>query len=383
MKEQQRKPLSPRSPTTINTWDDETLAQPPPGTVEGRLQEQVKSLKKKVAKKQAKITKKSRHSGDKTVEGQINPSTEDLTPKMRNESPWRRKQEKTTEAQQQQDVAPENSESHRPLSISTNECVLKAIASQDAPAVPCEVETPSSMVPPPPLSSSTNPVFAAVMPQIAVDMPPLSPLTAATSMATATDPSSPKVTNNKKKQQLTPKKKKGKSWLRKALTAIESPRHAAKGMPNTVKGTPNNTPKDAPPPRYTHETSPLQQQLWLAAIRQSMMEAQVAQSLLAEREAQKEEPQDEEREPLQLTKYYHEQREAGIVMDYSTFDEDAESVSSIELLFNWMSCREIGKDQMRIDHRGKLVIATDSELSDALSWHEGQKSSKHVMYTQG
>ena len=76
---------------------------------------------------------------------------------------------------------------------------------------------------------------------------------------------------------------------------------------------------------------------------------------------------------LQLTRYYFEQGEAAIVMDYSSFEDDAESVSSVDILFGWLTCREPDRN-MRIDHRGKLVLGSDSVLSDNLTWHEPKSS---------
>jgi len=236
------------------------------------------------------------------------------------------------------------------------------------------------------------------------------------------------------------------SWLRKALTSTDNPKQMVeKIMPlRAPTPTPKNNitveNTDAVPEVSTeYITTPLQQQLWLSEIRKSLVEAQVAEELFADifarpisTESDRAFPQtmssprkgdaspsatsrspmrprsasprrrnwspsrrvaaivdevsspraEPEPEPsMQLTKYYYEQRDAGIVMDYSTFDDDAESVGSVELLFNWLTCKDT-TDKMRIDHRGKLVVATDSLLSDNLSWHEDQKSRSRTSYTK-
>jgi len=183
------------------------------------------------------------------------------------------------------------------------------------------------------------------------------------------------------------------SWLRKALHTsshlvndILTPTGGGHGRKFSVD--------DVPPPRtdLTKETSPLRQQLWLAQIRQSMEEVNVANALFLEpdkvvsfREEGTTDGGENTASPRGATlddnaKYnYNDQREAGIVMDYSTFDDDAESVSSIGLLINWLSCKEMpGKDQMRIDHRGKLVLATESFDNDTLSWHEDPQQQKSL-----
>lgn len=78
--------------------------------------------------------------------------------------------------------------------------------------------------------------------------------------------------------------------------------------------------------------------------------------------------------------YYHKNRDIGAYVDYSTFD-DGDSVSSIELLFKWLTCRDLNDtgtvDNNSIEryHRGDgtamtppgTVIATESNVSDDLS----------------
>ena len=73
--------------------------------------------------------------------------------------------------------------------------------------------------------------------------------------------------------------------------------------------------------------------------------------------------------------YYHKNRDIGVYVDYSTFD-DGDSVSSIELLFKWLTCRDLN-DTGTVDHNHRgdgtvmtppgTVIATESNVSDDLS----------------
>ena len=72
--------------------------------------------------------------------------------------------------------------------------------------------------------------------------------------------------------------------------------------------------------------------------------------------------------------YFHKNRDVGVYVDYSTFD-DGDSVSSIELLFKWLTCRELN-DTATVDNNSRqgtvmtppgTVIATESNVSDDIS----------------
>lgn len=217
------------------------------------------------------------------------------------------------------------------------------------------------------------------------------------------------------------------SWLRKALTSMDNPKQMVEHMIPHRGPTPRNVPHAenvsaaVPVTPTVKSTSPLQQQLWLAEFRKAQAEAQVATAKTsASPRGLAVSPRATPRTPLrpgsispgrqhlspsrrvaalfeevnsptaapepepskELTKFYYEQREAGIVMDYSTFDDDAESVSSVQLLFNWLTCKD-ASDKMRIDHRGKLVVATDSLLSDNLSWPDDEKKRTRTSHKMG
>ena len=286
-------------------------------------------------------------------------------------------------------------QSKRPAAISTKDEVQRVckgdrrkevLALKIVGTATTGTQDPSSQEPPSILQDSRPPfpqVFAET-PPTQIDAP-LSPMTVNTvpspssiEVVAATPPqaaipaatSPPKRTGKKEKKKM--------SWLRKALHTsshlvndILTPTGGGHGRKFSVD--------DVPPPRIdlTKETPPLRQELWLAQIRQSMEEVNVANALFLEPDkavSYREEGTTDGGENTTAaalndnSKYYNDQREAGIVMDYSTFDDDAESVSSIGLLINWLSCKEMpGEDQMRIDHRGKLVLATESFDND---WYE-------------
>jgi hypothetical protein len=70
--------------------------------------------------------------------------------------------------------------------------------------------------------------------------------------------------------------------------------------------------------------------------------------------------------------YYKKNRDIGVYVDYSTFD-DGDSVSSIDLLFKWLTCRDLN-DVGNSSQKGYgsitppgTVIATESNVSDELS----------------
>jgi len=465
--------------TFLQLGNEENARDGPPehsDSIEERLQERVKCLKKKVSKSKTKKKSKSdkapssapstpaagrrRKMSDSTDaqvvaavmkvrEGERNAKSsgeKSADPKARspkrNFSPRRPVVVSDQHQQQVVEITPRVDK----LSITTKECVLKAMTHQDPPGV----ETPHAL--PVVMARASSFGSSSSMAQMV-----------ATSLTTDTPNNVAKATKLRKK------KEKKMSWLRKALSSMDTPRH---GILEDIM-----TPRSVAPTVPTFEdttykptetvTSPLQQQLWLSEFRKAQNEAKVAEELIsAERgepplpttpkvpeaypaltplarpaaqapphvdtsfgsssfaytpRSQQRSPsptrssrsprhQNNRRSPsprrklspsrrvaaleeelasprfadteeleqeqsLQLTKYYYEQREAAIVMDYSTFEDDAESVSSIEMLFNWFACKDPAAN-MRIDHRGKLVVATDSILSDNLTWEEEQKAKK-------
>jgi hypothetical protein len=91
--------------------------------------------------------------------------------------------------------------------------------------------------------------------------------------------------------------------------------------------------------------------------------------------------------------YYHKNRDIGAYVDYSTFD-DGDSVSSIELLFKWLTCRDLN-DTATIDNGSRhsrgdrtamtppgTVIATESNVSDELSIDLDAKPTRRTFFSR-
>jgi len=154
---------------------------------------------------------------------------------------------------------------------------------------------------------------------------------------------------------MTRRKKKGVSWLRKALTTLEvTTRTAARNVP------------DVAPTKYTKLTSPLQQELWLSEIQIAMTEAKVAEELYSRalEGLQAKSPSSvafvEERETElprpNLPDYYagdHSEQE-GVSVD----DDDDESVSSIQVLLNWC-WGEVPVAPRQLNIRETMVAVTE------------------------
>jgi len=160
---------------------------------------------------------------------------------------------------------------------------------------------------------------------------------------------------------MTRRKKKGVSWLRKALTTLEiTTRTAARKVP------------DVAPTKFTKLTSPLQQELWLSEIKIAMTEAKVAEELYSKalEGLQAKSPSSvafvEEREGAvvetelprpKLPDYYasdHSEQEGVSVED----DDDDESVSSIQVLLNWC-WGEVPVAPRQLNIRETMVAATE------------------------
>ena len=406
--------------------DEETRDGPPTlqsDSIEEKLQERVKSLKKKVSKTKTKSNSKR------------DPTLKVCTPKNHTRSPAHTPKSTRSSTPSRKKVDK--------LSISTKECVLKAMYQRDPPITdPPQTRAVDAFSP------LTMPVRAQTTTAVSrrrnsfgknskIAIPVLSPLT--TKSVNAEIDLVEKSTKSQKKE-------KKMSWLRKALVSMDHPKQFGEGLvtPRTVAPAVPAFEDISYKPIDT-VTSPLQLQLWLSEFRKAQQEAHVAEELflaesatpsvpssplatatspralqdaipqaracssktlgpaplnytpkslrsarvrsprtpesrrklspskrvaaLEEELASPRSPLVDDESPLQLTKYYFDQGEAAILMDYSTFEDDAESVSSIDVLFNWLTCREPDRN-MRIDHRGKLVMASDSVISDSMTWHE-------------
>jgi hypothetical protein len=247
----------------------------------------------------------------------------------------------------------------------------------------------------------------------------------------------------------TPSKAKGKlSWLRMALTPSSAAsrqhtpqqqqrtlsRAASSGTTKSSKSSSdpmasNNIANDpvpqleAPPVRPLRYTTPLQLLLWLSAVKKAIEEARPKPSAAEAAAPQpvppangepagkapprshshdsKEANQKSEAQkattkvpdsgvPVEGTEqhpnYYHHTQDVGVYVDYSTFD-DGESVSSIELLFQWLTCRELSDAKKRqpssaASMMNRTVVATDSAFSDDLSMDMSVKPQRRTIFSR-
>jgi Sec-independent protein translocase protein TatA len=204
-----------------------------------------------------------------------------------------------------------------------------------------------------------------------------------------------------------PAKTKGTlSWLRRALKPTES---AAKRSvtsssvsraPSTCSAASMKEEEQLPSQdqcesikeeKYFRPTTPLQLGLWLSELQKAIRIAQQEQVQQQRKQERKEERKptavvdacppspkndddsNQQGESVQDTEedmYYKKNRDIGVYVDYSTFD-DGDSVSSMDLLFRWLTCRDLNETD---NNRGEeaitppgTVIATESNVSDDIS----------------
>lgn len=186
-----------------------------------------------------------------------------------------------------------------------------------------------------------------------------------------------------KKSKNTVKRSKGTLlWLRRALIAKDPIRSASLHTSSSM------TTNEKPPPQTPLETkksysptTPLQQLLWLSTAKRAIAEAQAPPSTLSPSLPQL--PSISPRSPRSpvsptspieaetvavtevesVSNYYHHTQDTGVYVDYSTFD-DGDSVSSLEFLFKWLTCRELDEGRKPQCKPPGTVIATESIVSD-------------------
>lgn len=102
------------------------------------------------------------------------------------------------------------------------------------------------------------------------------------------------------------------------------------------------SPSEAPKMASPVFTSPLRMQLWIGAVQQAIVKVEAEPK--QEDELVREEPEMMMQPPIQNpSSFYRHTVDTGVYVDYSTFD-DGDSVSSIYLLFKWLTCRDITAD---------------------------------------
>lgn len=163
------------------------------------------------------------------------------------------------------------------------------------------------------------------------------------------------------------KKKSKSSWFRKRKDGRDD--RSAGPFSVFSSGTKSNsTPLvTIEQPRQTlRETTPLQQQLWIGACQQAIAAAGLDGT---EDTGSCDSPIFEE--PLEAavaaSGYYMQTQNQGVYVDYSTFD-DGDSISSLDLLFKWLTCRDLTKDDRKVDHSGKVIGVGSAENVGALSF---------------
>lgn len=93
-------------------------------------------------------------------------------------------------------------------------------------------------------------------------------------------------------------------------------------------------------------TSPLQSQLWLGAVMNTIQRVEQQQDKVPPSPIPNSPAGTPAATPAAVeahhpaSNYYQNAQEYGVYVDYSTFD-DGESISSIDLLFRWLTCRDL------------------------------------------
>jgi hypothetical protein len=205
---------------------------------------------------------------------------------------------------------------------------------------------------------------------------------AAPALGGGEDESNPPTSRAQKKSRNAVLKTKGTlSWLRKALAPKDTPKDAPqRTLSCTQSSATNKSSVDEEPEIHTgegfHPTSPLQLQLWLSAANRAIAEAQapvVPKIVISEDSEVCEDP---------TVTYYQHTQDTGVYVDYSTFD-DGESVSSIDLLFKWLTCRDLNEKEKKTAIRPPgTVVATDTNVSDELSLDTDAKPRRRTLFSR-
>lgn len=236
----------------------------------------------------------------------------------------------------------------------------------------------------------------------------------------------------KTSRSLTPKSKGKLSWLRMALTPKDG--NTPKQRPTISKAHSNTTSRsyethskdtttlESTPykPVAGKFTTPLQQLLWLSAVQKCIKEscppppAPAAPALDPSRDVDLAPPVLTDQPITQkvsiLTRldnlaeaatgssdivdrtpdhpqYYNHTQDTGVYVDYSTFDDgDGESVSSMELLFQWLTCRELSdgtkKQSASVAPPGTVVATTNTVFSEELSIDMEAKPRRRTLFSR-
>ena len=143
------------------------------------------------------------------------------------------------------------------------------------------------------------------------------------------------------------------------------------------------------PKKLEKFTTPLQQLLWLSTVMRAIAEAKaplVIPRCLSPRSLTSLSPKSLSRVVSESKKegaadYYNNTRDTGVYVDYSTFD-DENSESSLELLFKWLSCRDLNETKKPAANPPGTVFATETSVSDDLSMDLEAKPRRRTIFTR-
>ena len=204
------------------------------------------------------------------------------------------------------------------------------------------------------------------------------------------------------------KKTKGSlSWLRRALkphdvhkrassraSVVTSCNIASEKKDETVM---QNSIEEISTEKQSHPTTPLQLGLWLTEIRKAIRMAQQEQQQpkIADMNIVDSTPaspqniddinEQDDVGDIEEDLYYKKNRDVGVYIDYSTFD-DGDSVSSLELLFKWLTCRDLNETNNKRSDSPMTppgtVMATESNVSDELSIDMDIKPTRRTFFAR-
>jgi hypothetical protein len=168
---------------------------------------------------------------------------------------------------------------------------------------------------------------------------------------------------------------------RNIFAVLRNPTPSEVTKETTDTPTPAALPAGPPLPQPPTFTSPLRMQLWLGVVQRSIVKVVDPASLdnmpaVYEEQVMSEDqtmPEDRQQRllgpsvaaavdasvPHQSSSFYRHTRDTGVYVDYSTFD-DGESISSIDLLFKWLTCRDLTAPDK--PNRNGSTITTDDNV---------------------
>jgi hypothetical protein len=194
------------------------------------------------------------------------------------------------------------------------------------------------------------------------------------------------------------------SWLRRALKPNDAaskkirPLASYEASINPVSvidaSTIGDTVETNPTVRQFKTTTPLQLGLWLTELRKAIRVALHEQEKMDSKpinvvDSTPSSPKNtegmNERDEVDEDLYYRKNRDVGVYVDYSTFD-DGDSVSSIELLFKWLTCRDLNETGNKRSASPMTppgtVMATESNVSDDISIDLDVKPTRRTFFAR-